>query len=149
MSNLNSALMMRDVVLQKELENKSRDELIKLREEAQKRETERIQNIDYDDCFVSSSIDRTTISIIDSLLDTRVKRDFTNTVITIDDYIITILEENKEHYNIINKKLNLNVNYYGCGYGRTTGKGAIKYIDELEDLKKQIKKYISKNRYIE
>lgn len=148
MSNINSALMIRDKVIERDLQGKSQDELIRIKTEAEKREYNRIQNIDYDDCFVSSSIDQTTIAIINDLLDARIQRDFTNEVIRIENYTITILEANKEHYNIINKELKLDVDYYGCGYGKVTGKGARKYMDELEDLNKQIKKYISKNRFI-
>lgn len=148
MSNISSALMISDRVIKQELQSKSKEELLKLKEEAEKRERNRILNIDYDDCFVSSSIDTTTISIINSLLDTRVKRDFTNHVFNIDNFIITILNVDKQYYNIVNKELNLNVDYYACGYGKVTGKGARKYIDELEELNKKIKSYINKNKFM-
>lgn len=147
MSNMNSALMMRDVILEKELKTKTKEELLILKKEAEKREKNRIANIDWDDCFISSSIDRTTISIINSLLDTRIKRDFTNFTLKIDDFTITILEESKQHYHIINQLIKLDVDYYGCCYGKVTGKGARKYVDELEDLNKQVRNYIRVNKY--
>lgn len=148
MSNMSSALMIRDKAIEKDLQGKSREELLNIKAEAEKRESYRIENVDWDDCFVSSSIDRTTISIINSLLDSRTKRDFTNEVITIEGYTVTILEANKQHYHIVNNELKLDVNYFGCGYGNVTGKGARKYMDELEDLNKQVKKYIKSNQFI-
>jgi hypothetical protein len=145
---MSSALMKMSAVLRNDLKGKSREELLSIRAEAEKRETHRIANVDWDDCFVSSSIDRTTISIIDSLLDARIKRDLTNEVLTIEGYTITILEADKQHYHIVNNELKLDVNYFGCGYGNVTGKGARKYMDELENLNKQVKKYIKVNQYV-
>jgi hypothetical protein len=145
---MSSALLMRDRVLTNELKGLSKEKLLKLKNEAIEREHNRINNTDWDDCFVSSQIDRTKIATINQLLDTRVEKDFTNTILEIDGYTITILESNKFHYNIVNKELKLNVDYYACGYGNITGKGARKYIDELENINKKVKNYMKINRYM-
>jgi hypothetical protein len=148
MGNMNQALAIRDRVLKAELKEKSIDELIKLKSEAELRESNRIQNIDWDDCFISSQIDQSKISIINQLLDTREERNFDGTTLTINDYTIEILEANKRHYHIINKNLKIDVDYYAAGFGSLTGKGARKYVDELEEINEQVKKYMKANKYM-
>lgn len=153
MSNMSNALNMRYEVVERNLKGKSREELLKIRSEAEEREIERIENmIDWDYCFATSSVDRATINTCNELLEIRTKRDFTNTNIDIEVnniiFNVTILEADKQHYNIINKANKLDVNYYGCGYGKVTGKGARKFMDDLEEVNKQVKKYINKNRYM-
>lgn len=145
MSNMSSALTIRDRVIEKELTSKSIEELLKIKEECKSRISNRIQNSDNDDTFVSNSLDQTTVSTIDHIIKNSTKKSYNGKCIEIDDYVINIIEQEKQHYKIINKSLNLNVEYFGCGYGKVTGKGARKYIDELEELNKQIRKYISNN----
>lgn len=145
MSNMSSALTIRDRIIEKELTSKSIEELLKIKEECKSRISNRIQNSDNDDTFVSNSLDQTTVSTIDHIIKNSTKKSYNGKYIEIDDYVINIIEQEKQHYKIVNKSLNLNVEYFGCSYGKVTGKGARKYMDELEELNKQIRKYISNN----
>lgn len=146
MSNMLEALNNSEATLERWLKGKTRAELIKIRKEAEKNIAERIERmVDFDDCFVSEKIDRETINIINSLLETKVKRTFKNCKLTIGDYYITIINE----FNILikNDKLGIDVNYNNIG--RVTGKGARKYIEEIYEIySKKVRKFRSQNKWL-
>ena len=134
MSNMLSALNLNDYSFKNQFKKKSREELIQLRDETKKNIARLHQEmIDYDDGFVSLKINEDILHTINKLLETKVKRSFKNCRLVFNEYYITIIDE----YNILvkNDKLGIDVHYNDIG--KVTGKGARKYIDEIEQLLNQ------------
>lgn len=145
MANMLNALNSCYDVLTKELEGKTRKELIKMRDNAKKSIEERFKSgIDFDYCFASQKIDEATISIVNNLLDNKVKRSFKNCKLVFNNYYITVISE----FNILikNDKLGIDVNYNDVG--RITGKGAKKYIEELHKIYRKVIAFRWSNKYL-
>ena len=145
MSNMLSALNLNDYSFKNQFKKKSREELIQLRDETKKNIARLHQEmIDYDDGFVSLKINEDILHTINKLLETKVKRSFKNCRLVFNEYYITIIDE----YNILvkNDKLGIDVHYNDIG--KVTGKGARKYIDEIEICRDKVRHFKCHNKWL-
>lgn len=145
MSNMLSALNLNDYSFKNQFKKKTRKELIRLRDETKKNIARLHQEmIDYDEGFVSLKINEDILHTLDKLLETKVKRTFKNTKLVFNDYYITVIDE----YNIIvkNDKLEINVHYNDIG--KVTGKGARKYIDEIQKIYRKVIAFRWSNKWL-
>lgn len=153
MANWNGVLQS-DVrgVLYEKYSKMTRAEVEEAKKAAEDRIDERLRE-SLDDAFVSDRIDRDIIGVCTNLLDTRVKRDFTNFTLEVNGMTLTLLESDLSVkggslcncYKVVDKTRGIDAI---CGF-RYKGKGVRKYVEEIEKAIWDFEKYMGLNAFEE
>ena len=153
MANWNGVLQS-DVrgVLYEKYSKMTRAEVEEAKKAAEDRIDERLRE-SLDDVFVSDRIDRDIIGVCTNLLDTRVKRDFTNFTLEVNGMTLTLLESDLSVeggslcncYKVVDKTRGIDAI---CGF-RYKGKGVRKYVEEIEKAIWDFEKYMGLNAFEE